>query len=547
MTAVRHSEMRLHLVGSLGIRDHSGQDLTPKGARARAVLALVAMSPQHKASRRWLEAMIWPDRDDRQASGSLRQVLSGIRRGLGGNADALGADRLDVWLPPDRWQIDIRDRRPDVLGKLIAGRELLEGLYIASEEFEDWLRQERATLQAEAEATLARRPPTEPVGHIRHPTAGPPPILYGDKPEASTVLEEYFVDVIRTQLAQTASAFSRAEVRFLDGIATPTLLAPGARCTVRVTEHGPACHVVARMTQEPDGRIVWMRRQEFDSADADAIQDCAASLALEGTEAFSHMAIAASGAQHANTLACQAFEDIFSFDPTRLAAAIDLLEQANDLDPHAPRPALQALATAFLALETEGTAEGEVGRSVQPMVDRAMALDSANPLALSFLADVYDLVFGDTQTALGLARCALRSNPGIGYAYSSLGAFELRRGKLKEARAAALRGQRQLANTSLEVFSLMRLCVTSMNTGDIADATGAAERAAELAPFSCPPLRHLYALRLSEGDHDGARQALLALRRLEPEFSMRRLRDDPSFPAPSLRRMGFDLLQDVEL
>ena len=184
--------------------------------------------------------------------------------------------------------------------------------------------------------------------------------------------------------------------------------------------------------------------------------------------------------------------------------------------------------------------EQEVGA----LVDNALSIENENSLALAFLADVQDLVFKDSIQALSYAQRALAINPGTGYAHASMGALELRRDRPSEALAAATRAKAQLEHTSLAVFSLMRFCVAAISDGRFSEAAEAAERAAILAPDSRPPLRHLYALRLQLGDMNGAREALIALRRLEPEFSLAYVRQNPDYPAHTLRKYGFlDLIE----
>lgn len=531
-----------HIVSDLG------EDITPKGVRLRAILVVIALSPNKQANRRWLETMFWPDRSSDQASGSLRQALTSIRRSLGSYSDILKADRLDVTLDMHRVRVDLVDFPKTALEKLHAGRVLLEGTDIASDVFEDWLRQERSILQDRLDRA-GRGAGADPldVKELLHRPIPHYPVLFTEPQSSTASLENFLAEAICSQLAKTATSHIRTEVRLLDGLLAPSIVSPGSKCSIRVTGQNGVFHVIARLTEEPKGKVYWFRQVTLDDTCSEAVIDAAASLAQEATEAFAACSAQASDAQKANGLATQALEDIFSFDPDRIKAADEKLSLANELDPYAPRPALQALGRAYHALEDPTCDREALKVEVDDLFNQSLALDSANPLALAFLADVQDLVFDDPQTALSFLSCALRNNPGIGYAYASLGALELRRGRTKEAQTAAIRAQRQLENTSMEVFSLMRLCVTNMNMGDISEASLAAQRAAELAPFSCPPLRHLYALRLSQGNEQGAREALVALRRMEPEFSMRQIREDPAFPAPSLRRMGFHQLTDVDL
>ena len=101
---IDNRSLSIDTVGVFRVTTSDGEDLTPLGGRPRALLAVVALSPRKVSSRRWLESLFWGDRGAEQASGSLRQALSTIRRSLGDHADALLADRLEVLLGEFRFQ-----------------------------------------------------------------------------------------------------------------------------------------------------------------------------------------------------------------------------------------------------------------------------------------------------------------------------------------------------------------------------------------------------------------------------------------------------------
>lgn len=73
----------LRLLGGLEIRTADGRDLTPPGRKLRALVACLALSPPMGWSREQLSALLWGDRDERQARASLRQALAELRRAFG--------------------------------------------------------------------------------------------------------------------------------------------------------------------------------------------------------------------------------------------------------------------------------------------------------------------------------------------------------------------------------------------------------------------------------------------------------------------------------
>lgn len=138
--------MYIRMIGVFEVRDEAGVDRTPRGAKARALLALLVRTPGHRRPRRWLEARLWSDRGQEQASGSLRQALTELRRALGPLADRLCSNRDVVALGAFRSDLDDATAVREALAR---GREFLEGIDILDAGFAAWLAEERQRLAAE--------------------------------------------------------------------------------------------------------------------------------------------------------------------------------------------------------------------------------------------------------------------------------------------------------------------------------------------------------------------------------------------------------------
>lgn len=138
--------MFIQMIGEFEVRDEAGQDRTPRGAKARALLALLARTPGHRRPRRWLEARLWSDRGQEQASGSLRQALTEVRKALGPLAERLTSDRDGVALAG--FGSDLADP-VGARQALARGREFLEGIDVLDPGFNLWLAEERQRVAAE--------------------------------------------------------------------------------------------------------------------------------------------------------------------------------------------------------------------------------------------------------------------------------------------------------------------------------------------------------------------------------------------------------------
>jgi TolB-like protein len=114
------------------------------------------MMPGVPQPREKLTALLWGDRAEEQARGSLRQALAELRRALDGvEPMPLVTDRDSVFLDARAVEVDvtafenaIAESGPDALARAAAlyGGDLLDGFTAAEPEFEEWLRDERVRL-----------------------------------------------------------------------------------------------------------------------------------------------------------------------------------------------------------------------------------------------------------------------------------------------------------------------------------------------------------------------------------------------------------------
>lgn len=152
--------LRVRVLGGLELRSTDGRDLTPPGRKLRALVALLAVAPAAGWQREQLTALLWSDRDEEQARGSLRQALAELRRTLGDGA--LLTDREMAAFDPAAVQTDVADfTRLAAAGEWEAaaalyGGELLAGVSLPDSGFADWLLVERTRLHDLAVGVLAR-------------------------------------------------------------------------------------------------------------------------------------------------------------------------------------------------------------------------------------------------------------------------------------------------------------------------------------------------------------------------------------------------------
>ena len=114
------------------------------------------MPPGHAHARDKLAGMLWSDRSEEAARQNLRQCLSAIRRAseagealpIVAEGDLLRLDPAKVTIDVGEFEQALRSREPKQLGRAVAlyRGELLEGLNLKGEAFEEWLIGERRRL-----------------------------------------------------------------------------------------------------------------------------------------------------------------------------------------------------------------------------------------------------------------------------------------------------------------------------------------------------------------------------------------------------------------
>ena len=160
------STIKFKLLGGCSVVLPSGLPVELAGKKNRALLAYLAMGRGKQHSREKLIALLWSDRSEAQARGSLRQALSALKETLAGVAPAvLVLQGDDVALDPDAVATDVAEFEalaglgsPEDL-RVAAGLyegDLLEGLTIRDPAFEDWLAAERSRLREVATGVLGQ-------------------------------------------------------------------------------------------------------------------------------------------------------------------------------------------------------------------------------------------------------------------------------------------------------------------------------------------------------------------------------------------------------
>jgi len=139
----------LNVLGGFSLRDNNDQPIELKARKSRQLLAYLAIPSGQTRSREQLAALLWSDRQEEQARGSLRTALSGIRRAIGDDALIVEHDTIRLrsgYLDTDYENLKRLSENETHISKLddLYAGEFLYGQEQDSELFMDWLRGLRA-------------------------------------------------------------------------------------------------------------------------------------------------------------------------------------------------------------------------------------------------------------------------------------------------------------------------------------------------------------------------------------------------------------------
>ena len=510
----------VQMFGPFAMRTEAGTEITPRGRKACGLIAMLCLSPNFRRTRRWLQDHLWSDRGESQAAGSMRQTLAEIRRAMGGFADLLVTERGLVFLN----EIDIRIADEE------AGQELLEGMDIRDEEFEEWLREARAVHRERR--LLERTTPQEVIQNPRRPLR----LVIETAAGASEIGEQALVSGISGLIGRSMRDGLDIEILSGNGRRSPgstivadltlcATMADGGRIAHIALEEGATkrqlwSELIALGQEVEKGRIPEVLLRGINVSSSVAMGWLLNSRQNEGGELVHYR-------RALDHLSRYTFRDFLEADHW-FAAAYDASGRSVHL-------AWRAYLRSFLAAEMMPTDLLVLEEEARAFMRKAIAAEPYNSLVLSLCAQCEAMVFLDFINAYELARRSVEINPSNAFAWACLGVAESHLGRpgygMQHCRKA-----RAIAGTSIFASHIDILsCIVAVMAGEFSEARHFGEAAHGRAPSLVAPLRFLAALCFHDRDEMRGSIIVNRLKTLEPGFRVGHLRD-PSYPAESLRK-----------
>ena len=527
--------MFIRLVGVFEVRDDSGRDCTPRGAKARAILAMLCQTPDRRRARRWLEARLWSDRGAEQASGSLRQALVEIRKALGTEADRLETDRDTVRL--QGVLTDLEQDQPAAVRALQSGREFLEGIDIIDQSFEDWLREERQRV----ETAMGVQRPDQARLPVAQTARLPFVIRLGGLPQG---VGSFAGRALADAIGRLLSEFAHIDVYGSGGAPIPPdLPREGMTLHVEGAEIQDRVHVLVSLSSIASGQIIWNQRAAVPVAEADFIgAGDLPPLVFQAADAalahFPQLPECQDGPRRANALIANALSDMFSYDGDRLLAADRQLVEAGEIATSARIYAWRVLVRQIMVVERTGEDYPQLMAEIDEFSRKALELSKANPLVLS-LVGLSRVMIDENPTAGSiLARDALAMSSYNAHSYLAQAVALSRQGDNPGALESARRGAEIAARTAHVHWWEAVSGLVALRCENYAAAIAHYEAAHYRAPSFRAAMRHLLFLYLAVGEREKAARVYRGLIRAEPGFTLDRIQNEPDYPAVTLRRSG---------
>lgn len=523
--------MQVEVRGPFRITDNAGVSRTPKGAKERALLALLLLSPGQRRTRAWLQDKLWSTRSAEQSAVSFRQALANVRKALGPLSSRLGSDRSALWIDP---MIAVP------LTGLATGSDLLDDIDVDDPEFENWLRDLRQQSASQDHPKPGRQ--TVPLmidfasDQPRHTVPQPIVAIVHRRPAQSArgqFLARALADKISNGLQISGDLVILLEEGLLPG------QVPGSAeviIEIETLEEDENWYVLLRTLAKQGKRCVWTGRlqvamnmaQVWDSAEVmEFANRCAASAAnLIGAV---HRASGYSAIH-------RAVRRIYDFDRVGLEAADALLRGAQDSDFSGLALAWRGFIGLTAVLEFR---DDSADRRNQAMAhsEEALRLARHNSVVLALASQVQQKLVGDLDYGRHLAKQAVVSDGFNPYALDSLSQSQMFCGEYQKGHATAELARRVstglMNGSNFEMLS----CLAELGIGRLEEARLLALSCHRKKPISRPSLRYLVALNLLADRHDEAAHYVARLRLLEPDFTTKLLLT-PEYPVETLRNLG---------
>ena len=472
----------LQLRGPFRLHAADGRRIDISSRKGQALIAMLATANGGERTRSWLQSQLWGSRGQDQAQSSLRSELSSLRSVLKcHNSSLLHADYARIWMDLSCIQVDARS--PSVRG----ASEFLEGLDIPGEDgFEDWLREQRASDEAQAGAVPETRPVQPTTTTIDTPKAFsalsalaviPFTNLTGD-PDQNFVAEGISEDLIdqlsRLRWLPIIARSSSFAVRESDPKIAGELL--GARYLLegRIRRQAGANVLSASLVDTEKGNTIWSNKLALDGQDTpgafeDLLTSLTATLGAKIDQAEQSRALGKPQSDlNVRELIWRGRWHLNRFTAEDSEKAKAYLSQALQREPSSPEAIIQMTWAKLWDLWAQRGSDDEI-RGVRQLAQKAIIADYDDARG-HMLAGIAEKWLRQPLRAEALLKRAIELNPSLAMAHAQLGGSYYLRDAPDDA-IITLKNAIRLSPNDAELFYFRgELAMAYLMTGAFDDA-----------------------------------------------------------------------------
>ncbi|MEM7695236.1 MAG: hypothetical protein AAF318_12360 [Pseudomonadota bacterium] len=519
-------QFQIRVNGPFDLAHADGTRIHLSGRKDCGLLALLAMSPNHMQPRKWLQDMLWTDRGESQGAASLRQTLSRVRTALGREADAIGADRVNVWLNPE--VVSVEGPCP---GRTDA---LLQGMDVRAEGFDAWLRDLRQRHDTAPAAPTARAPAALPAAAPATSCAAAPTnvrrILFdveaGANGDAGAIA---LAHTVRDSLVEQALLLGLDAVRPRPGCpqATPTGTDIVVSTRVLTLARGGTTVLSANAT-DAFGRVLWQFRRALDAESWMTLRAAEYELGQQFQDFLldTHCAVAAPDDARAH--GCTALLGIMAPGTVDLTDAELSALQAVRAAPNGVYEAVLGMVRLLLYGERVVTGAADADELMDPF-RRALGRSPANGVVCALAGHAHNYLTGEFSRGLELTSQAVRLAPNASLCWVFHALSLAYAGRSGPAIAAFNKLDRTCAASKLHPLAQSIGAYVHLMAGNVAASRLYAARSLDRLPDFRPTTVDMMVACAEMGDKKAGRHALQALVRRQPDLSLDLL-GSPQYP-----------------
>jgi tetratricopeptide (TPR) repeat protein len=509
--------------GRFAIIDSDGQSIEIKSLKSRALLVLLASQQGSKISKAWILDLLWNGPNHTEAKASLRQELSKLRRELRKHGVIVASERHDLSLDPTTISI----AKPPLT------KNFLTDFPPVSPNFDNWIAAQRIGVVStgiDKGPSPALRPKTARWSVV---------IDCSGTDDKSVWFAKLFGDAVAVNVAETLTIPTSIGDGTL-GQAGPHTLRVRIGMQSLDDHAGPQIGLRAELSKTDTDQQLWVGHQTVASSGIPPIEDPKVEgLIAQVVAALRHFLYRQ---RHEDMLSLpdrqyeQAMRDMFSMDASRVKNADTLLSQAYANHPRGLYLATRAQVRAIQRVERFVPDETALMEEAEDFIAHALEDEPNNSMVLALASNTVGHLMRSPDRSLEFAGRSAKINPSNPMAWWSLSSANMYVGNIGSSLRYAGHGLQLAQNLQFRYWWKQQAFGAVFLMGRHKEALKLLKSVNAENPAYRPPLRYMLSLYSHFGMDKEFAQTLDALRRLEPDFDVRRFHEDRDYPASLIHK-----------